>query len=419
MEKKVKPLYITKASEKYYTDYFEDKEIKRALQVDEIENGIILPLIVINEYKTNEYHKGGVIDSNGNFCKLSGTKRLGTDFRMLQEGYTPDIKPEYKDETVIYGGVLYEFYGHVLIETMARLWYYISHNPNKYRVVFDVMPNARGKFKEFFELLDIPYNDDTFITKPTQYKKVIVPELAYNYSTNWHKEYTAVFDYMKSKVPAAKYDKICFSRMKISRGPIMNEKEVMDIFKQNGYKILFPEKMSLKEQIAVLKGAKSFACWAGTLACQVLFCDNGTERIVLNRSFEPCEHHEIFDQCKKLTTYTIDCSLNPYPSTHVFGPWLAGFTEELKEFCDDKGFKYNKKKKTNIVPSNFISPFIKDWVGTNKNFNIPSDEFEAAARKIKKIKFKRTFLQSIYNILSMITTGELKQKLKLKGKGEI
>lgn len=411
--------YTSEISEKYYEDYNKDCEIKRPLKVEEASNGVILPLKVINDYKTDEYHLGGVLYENREFCSLSSNKRKGTYYRSLQAGYEIEEKIKYIDETVIYGGVLYEFYGHVLLETMSRLWYYYKSNPNKYRVVFNVVPRARGKFKEFFELLDIPYDDNTFITEPTQYKKVVIPEQASIYAESWHKDFLIPFDYMKAKVKPAKYKKICFSRLKLTRNPVINEKEVIKIFEQNGYKTFSPERLSLKQQISLLKGAESFVCWAGTLACQVLFCENKTERIILNRCFEPAQSHQIFDQCKELQTYTIDCSLNPLPTTHVFGPWLVGFTEELKQFCEDKNFKFNKNKKTNIVSSKYLSPFIKEWVGINKHFNIPIDEFEAAPRKIKKVKFERTFLQNIYKVLSFVTTGEIKQRLNLKSKGEV
>ena len=253
-------LYIADCSKKYYKDYENSFEIKRDLKVAEVENGVILPLKVLDYHTDHETHLGGVIGKNGQFCPLSSTHRADSDFRSLKTGYKPDTKPEYKDETVIYGGILYEFYGHVLLESMARLWYYVKHNPHKYRVVFNFVPDAKGKFKEFFELLDIPYNDDTFITKPTQYKKVIVPEQASFYAESWHKDYLAPFDYMASKVEAEKYEKIYFTRTKlIERNPVLGEKPIEKLFEENGFKVFSPERLSLRKQIALMKGCKELA----------------------------------------------------------------------------------------------------------------------------------------------------------------
>ena len=408
--------YITEFSKKFYKDYENDAEIKRPLKVEEYDKAVILPIKVINDTKADEYHQGGVIDKDGRFCPLSGTKRKGTDYRSLQSGYETNAEPEYKDEIVIYGGILYEFYGHVLLETMSRLWYYIKHNPNHYRVVMNVVPAARGKFKEFFELLDIPYNDDTFITKPTRYKKVIVPEQASVYGESWHKDYLIPFDYMKSKVKAKNDDKVYFTRIKLTRNPVLNEKAVLNVFKQNGYKVVAPETLSLKEQIAYLKGAKSFACWAGTLACQVLFCENGVERIILNRAFEPAEAHHIFDQARQLNTFYIDCSLNPLPVSHVHGPWIVGYSQEFNDFCADKGFKHPKSKRINVVPYRSIGLFYKRWQKTCHLYDFTADEVLFCAQRIK---IKKAFIHRFYKFLSIFALGNLKNVLLLKSKGEL
>lgn len=44
----------------------------------------------------------------------------------------------------------------------------------------------------------------------------------------------------------------------------MGEAYIEDVFRKNGFKILHPESMSLREQIAYLKGAKTVAGVIGT-----------------------------------------------------------------------------------------------------------------------------------------------------------
>ncbi len=389
--------YITDYSEKYYKDYNTDTEVKRPLKVEEIEDGTILPAKEVPLGLNNVCYQGGVLDKNRNFIVASATLRNNPE-KALESAYEIDEEPEYCDETVIYGGVLYEFYGHVLLESMARLWYYIKSNPQHYRVVMDVVPRARGKFKEFFELLDIPYDEKTFITKPTRYKKVIIPEQASIYATNWHKDYLIPFEYMRSKVKAKKYDKVYFTRIKLRRNPVLNEQAIVKIFKQNGYKIVAPETLSLKEQIAYLKGAKSFACWAGTLACQVLFCENGVERIILNRALEPAEAHHIFDSAKQLKTYYVDCALNLLPVSHVHGPWVVGYTQELNDFCVDKGFKHPKSRYINKVPYKYVGRFYKHW---QLSCNLYPFTYEEAVLCAKRVKLKKGFIHKLCKILSI------------------
>ncbi len=405
--------FITEFSRKYYEDYDRDLEIKRPLRVTEVEAGVILPAVEI-PCKDNTAYLGGVLDKNGNFVPESATPRNKPE-KALTAGYALDKEPAYRDETVIYGGVLYEFYGHVLLETSARLWYYFKHNPNKYRVVFDVVPGARGKFREFFELWDIPYNDDTFITEPTRYKRVIVPEEASRYATSWHQDYAIPFEYMKSKVQAGKYEKIYFTRTHLLRNPVCGETQIEDIFRRNGFSVVAPETLSLREQISLLKGCKCLACFAGTLACQVLFCENGASRIVLNRAFEPAEAHQIFDQLKGLHTTTVDVSLNPLPVTHVIGPWICGLTEPFLQFLKEEGFRGYHERNLNVVAVDDLVVFLRSWHQANRRFALSADEVKFSIARLRYSFFGEA-QRSIYKLLYKFCFGRLRRTIKAKTK---
>ena len=404
-------LYITKISEKYYKEYDLDREIKRPLNVTEIENGIIIPAKEIPCMGDCAYI-GGVLDNNKNFVKESSTFRDKPQ-KALLDGYEVNETPEYKDEVVIYGGVLYEFYGHVLLETLARLWYYIKYNPNKYRVVFNFVPGAKGKFKEFFELLDIPYNDDTFITKPTQYKKVIIPEQASIYAESWHKDYLVPFDYMASKVKAEKYEKVYFTRTKlIERNPVLGEKSIEKLFEKNGFKVFSPERLPLRKQIALMKGCKELATVSSSTYHNLLFAKNGTRLICLNRAYEPDYSQHIVNLAKNINYTYIDVSLNPLPVTHVSGPWIIGLTNNLISFAKDNNYNLPNKYSVNTIMQTQLTIFLKEWKGRNANRYFPLEEWEVAAQTVN-IKVERSIKQNIYKLLSHITFGRLKKSLKL------
>ena len=117
----MKQFYISKFSEKYYQNYNDDLELKRPLSVTTIDRGIILPARETTLEDEFFYH-GGVLDNNNNFVPLSATKHHCAA-KALLNGYPLSEEPSYCDETVIYGGILYEHYGHVLLESISRLWY--------------------------------------------------------------------------------------------------------------------------------------------------------------------------------------------------------------------------------------------------------------------------------------------------------
>lgn len=231
---------------KWVLDKFDDiYEIKRRLNIKIINNGIIIPAIEV-KLSDNFIYKGGVLDEKGNFINESSTYR-DRETKSLRSSYKISLNTEYVNETVIYCGLLYEFYGHVLLETMSRLWYYIKYKYKNYRVIFNYVPRAEGQFKEFFELLEIPYDEDTFIKKPKKYKKIIIPEQASIYAKNWHKYYRIPFDYMARNIKESDHKKVYFTRTKLTnRNPVMGEKLIENIFRKNGYKIFSPERLSLK-----------------------------------------------------------------------------------------------------------------------------------------------------------------------------
>ena len=411
-------LYIAEISKKYYKDYQKSLEIERPLQVEKVKKGVILPLKVFDDAKSTEFHQGGVLDQNNQFVSLSSTHRFGTDFRSLKSGYPLENKPEYRGETVIYGGVLYEFYGHVLLETMSRLWYYIKHNPQHYRVIFNYVPRAKGKFKEFFKLLDIPYNDETFITKPIQYKEVIIPEQASIYAESWHKDYLIPFDYMASKVKASPYKKIYFTRTKLTeRNPVWGEKPIEKLFKKNGFKVFSPERLSLRKQISLMKGCRELATVSSSTYHNLLFAPNGVKLICLNRAYEPdyCQH--VVDQAKELQAYYIDVALNPLPVSHQNGPWVIGFSEELGKFCSDNRLKYFKKRKTNTISAKYLLPFYKNWWWRNQMTDFNREDVLYTQERVKIVP-PLTLKTLMYKVLSKITFGKTRKILKQKAKGE-
>lgn len=414
-QKKLLNLYVSETSLKYYKDYSSDIEIKRPLNVKEVNDGIILPAVEHN-YKEDFIYYGGVIDRNHNFVKESQTRRH-IEEKSLLDGYPLKTQPIYKDEIVIYGGILYEFYGHVVLETLSRLWYFIKHNPNHYRVIFNFVPRAKGKFQEFFELLDIPYDSDTFITKPTQYKKVIIPEQATIYATNWHRDWLIPFNYMASKVKASPYQKIYFTRTKLTeRNPVWGECPIEKLFKKNGFKVFSPEKLSLKKQISLMKGCQELVTVQSSTYHNLLFGNNGTTMVSLNRAFKPDYSQHIVDKAKKLKAYYVDVSLNPLPVLPNDGPWIIGFTHELKQFCTDYRLKFSQKQKLNLVPHTYIFPFFYEWKRRYHNLVLDNEDVSFYQSRITYY-YKKTLMSYILKLVSIFTFGKTRCRLKKMRKG--
>lgn len=117
----------------------------------------------------------------------------------LYTGIKNDITPGY----YMFGGFFLDLYGHFLIETLSRIWYYfyenktypidkivfISDNPN--------MPEPKGNIKRILELSGI-LDKICVINCETSYENLIVPDMAFSHF--WYAdEFRLIFDIIQKK----------------------------------------------------------------------------------------------------------------------------------------------------------------------------------------------------------------------------
>ena len=73
-------------------------------------------------------------------------EREQTNMTVLASYKVDRSEVEQKDEEVIYGGVIFPTarrFGHMLIETMSRLWYVVEGNSPELKIAFVILPESR------------------------------------------------------------------------------------------------------------------------------------------------------------------------------------------------------------------------------------------------------------------------------------
>ena len=144
----------------YNKEYFGDKInatsnhfSSQELYAEIIEDGIILPHI---NYQTpaTPSGMGGIIDSEGNFIAESYLTP------SLKKIYSFKNNIPYKNETVVYFGMVVNIWGHCLTDNIKRLWFFLDGSYKKYfkncRIVY--LPMWYGivsSFVEFNKLLEL------------------------------------------------------------------------------------------------------------------------------------------------------------------------------------------------------------------------------------------------------------------------
>ena len=407
--------------------YFETYKSNKALSVRVFKNATVYP--AVSDVSTIDplYGAYGVYDSAGVFCPCSAM-RAGDLTPYPAQAINGNS--EYFNESVIYGGVAYfHAYGHFLLESTARLWFVLQNSEDTRPVVF-IPVGKPERYMEFFDLLGISRKRLIFINRPVRFKEIAVPEMSSHLGEFYTEEFMLPFRKAVENVPAAKYEKIYLTRRRFEFGNVCGEEALEKIFKANGYKIVSPERLSVKRQIALMKGAKSIVSVLGSATHNTIFCKEGTECVVLNRAANVCKAQMLVNSAAELDWCYVDTYFDCFPVSYFWGPYLVGMTSHLRSFCRDRGMKIPKG---DIFPdaAGFAVKWISTYGGSAKIFNRLVSEkpavgdvfsfcglnfLERLARRRRNVreiaKLRRHLLRA--RLLSRFGYGRIKRKYSAK-----
>ena len=321
---------------------------KKDLTFKVVYEGVLLPAVK-NSNDNSLFGRGGVMDRNGKYISESALKAYNMSNRIQGGYFVPQKDIEIVDEEVIYLGYFMPHWGHFLLDFLSRVW---CCKTNKYKGKYayiidrDSTVMISGVYREFFDLLGIPRENLLVINKPTRFSKIIVPEQSI-YPGKWYtKEYVDTFDSIRDKVEKqSQYEKNIYlsrTKLKFGRYKEIGEKRIERFFRRNGYCIVYPEKLSLIEQIAVFKSAKELACVSGTLPHNMLFSENGSKLTIIHKTYRLNKHQFLINQMRKLSVTNIDAHLSLFPVLYGAGPFVLFETENLRKFAIDRNYSWSK-----------------------------------------------------------------------------
>lgn len=320
------------ALKKWYDSPLPDRQ----LQVWQGDNAVLLP---VQRGHGLLFGKGGVVDSSGNYVDLSCIPG------RVQFAY-PFEKPEFKDETVVYCGYLVHHWGHFLVEGVARLWYFLENDPSIDKYVFLLDENEereiKGNYREFLELLGI-WDKLEFVTKPTAFRRVLVPEVASRCMQFASPKYRAIFDRVAENVVAdpswETYEKIFFSRSQFQKGQQFEFGFAsMDNFlEKNGYTILYPEKVALSQMIHFIRNAEIVATLSGSAQHNMLFGNQGQKLEIIERFLLNDDNTVDVCRIRELDVTYVDANI-PLYTVDFAGPYIVGYNDNVQRFAADRGY---------------------------------------------------------------------------------
>lgn len=420
----------------------------RRLSVREVERGIFLPIKGImevdkyfNELETYKAY-GGICDENLNFIaghQLFNPKSIDTDGRHILDSY--EVAPEdieYIDETVLYGGTLIEHPGHLITECFAdRLWWLVQNADSDIKIAFETMwrtPKLIEKnisfVMEFFNAFGISEDRLIVIEKPTQFKKIIVPDqsaipLNYCFPYEFTSEYIKPFQHITKRLAPGKYKKIYLTKSKLHTGSTVGEKYFIDFFERKGFKIINPEDHTIKEKAELMYGADEVVTIDGTNSLFTVFCKPSVRLTILTRRMD------YWDTAQQLINEAV--GIKEFFLVNTCGNFLENFSEQpfrnysgglaftyaTKEFKEYVRYVYNEE--LDITPEESLKKYLYDYLAYFPEYYSKSNAAFYCVRSIKMTDILRgmseVFLGKKLDTadLDFLTEDEIRaQKLKFE-----
>ena len=343
---------FTNAHKMYFLD--------RPMEVRELPQGVILPQR--QEKQGPRWGLGGVCRQDGSFEPLSAYDGGWA----THGGLYPWQEEEYIDQDVVYFGPYFNHWGHFLIDMMGRLWYYAQGNGKGQKLAYIGEEEPRGNFLEVFRLLGVEQKDLLHITKPTRFRKVIVPEFCCK-SCEWYsKEYRGIFDTMIRRVAEENYEpealqgisKVYFARTSFGKAKAteFGEKNIVTWMKANGFTAVAPEKLSVKDQIYIWNHAQEIACLDGSISMSLAFSNNPNLKFtVLHKTSLEHLNLELYLLMRPCDVTLLDVWHEPYknyPKNIGAGPFLLHLGEDAKAYSQQRGWVFPFEEKALLKDRN-------------------------------------------------------------------
>ncbi|CAM3061314.1 Protein of unknown function [Paracoccus aminovorans] len=160
----------------------------------------------------------------------------------------------------LWGGVYFGHFGHFLVETLSRLW--AAKTSGAESVIFTPRHSRLRDFVAYQQeliALTLPDLPVRILRAPTEVEDLLVPGQGFGLGeiSAGTPAFRAFIREAFRDIPAGGIENVYISRTRFSgKGGIINEQLVEDNLAAQGYTAIYPEKLSIREQLSIFKGAR-------------------------------------------------------------------------------------------------------------------------------------------------------------------
>lgn len=270
-------------------------------------------------------------------------------------------KLEHKDLDVAFLGKMQENWGFFFVESLSCLWYWIGKDIKNITFAFPTEREGNNywgghtaRMLELLGLFGIKKEQLLPVRKATRFRSVMVAEPSFKHEevpTHGKKtpyaytelvgdndnfyytaQYRTIYDQIVENchLDSPTYDKIYLSRTKLKQNKEVGEWYFEEYYRKAGYTIIYPETLSITEQVWLMKNCKELVSIEGTLAHNSLFTEHCEKQIILRKQSEIIPRQCMINQAKGIATEYLNTYYEPYagiPISHSKGPFWVRVPE--------------------------------------------------------------------------------------------
>jgi capsular polysaccharide biosynthesis protein/2-polyprenyl-3-methyl-5-hydroxy-6-metoxy-1,4-benzoquinol methylase len=211
----------------------------------------------------------------------------------------------------VFGGVLFDHFGHFLIDTLARVWAIKEHS--SLRVAWICLPDFQGLKpwqKDIFDLLGIDQARFEYVQIPSEFEQLSLPEPGFICSGWADAECVEALASVPFKSPIMG-KKLWLSRtaLPLSDGGIDNEAELETILAKEGWTVVMPEKVAVADLLSEMSDAEAVGGLAGSAFHLLMLAVNPkTKVVIVQREDVINNNYYIIQKIKRLSQQIVYCA---------------------------------------------------------------------------------------------------------------
>lgn len=227
--------------------------------------------LTYDEYIHGVYHECLSSDARG-LVRGKDKKLLINERRRRDYLNNEEFKATLKGVS-LYAGPFYNHFGNFISQTVTRLWAYKAYAEEIDQIVFlgrtknDKLSKLKKYMVSILNILEIPLEKIVFITDPVVAETLVLPMQGYGigFKESWYKNYFDKSFSIPNIDKSVRYEKVFLSRRGFrTKGRLAGMDAVANVLKENGYVEVFPENLSLEEQVNIVFNAEYIVAEEGS-----------------------------------------------------------------------------------------------------------------------------------------------------------